>query len=451
MLQQVEYDPVKFGTWVGRFPDYTKAIKKQKLVLTKKAKLLLIVSYSAWSLSLALIVAAFLSQVFVLAVLLMIFLPAITIGSVVVAVVVGSTLNSIGNKGLIADSKMIFDNTEAIKIAVIGSYGKTTMKEILKVMLSEAKKVAATPGNMNVPVSHAKFAKRLSGDEEILIVEFGEGRPGDVLSMSDTVNPDYAIVTGLAPNHLDRYPSLDAIAKDLLSVYGNLHAEVYVTEESVMLKPYIKEYMKTFGVNSVMGWNISKVLVSVQETKFTMKKGKKIMYIKSNLLGRHQVAPLALVAALSDKLGLSRQEIESGCAKTLPFEHRMQPRNIHGAWIIDDTYNGNLEGLKAGLKLLQELDSKRKWYVTPGLVDQGEETLRVHRELGLAIAKSQPEIVVLMDNSVRQIIEESMNNHGFRGELRIEEDPLEFYTNIEHIVAAGDLVLMQNDWTDNYN
>jgi UDP-N-acetylmuramoyl-tripeptide--D-alanyl-D-alanine ligase len=182
-----------------------------------------------------------------------------------------------------------------------------------------------------------------------------------------------------------------------------------------------------------------------------MKKGKKTLTIKAGLLGRHQVAPVAFGAALSDAMGLSKTQIESGCSHIAPFEHRMQPRHVSGAWIIDDTYNGNLEGLQAGLKLLDELDFKRKWYVTPGLVDQGFETEHVHIELGKAIAETDTDIVVLMENSARPIIEKSMKKHGFKGELRVEEHPLDFYLNIEHVSAAGDIVLMQNDWTDNYN
>jgi len=130
-----------------------------------------------------------------------------------------------------------------------------------------------------------------------------------------------------------------------------------------------------------MGWKISNIIVSVAETKFVMKKAKKEIKVTTKLLGRHQVAPLAMGVALADKLGLTKKQIETGCAKLVPFEHRMQPRSIQGAWLIDDTYNGNLEGLKAGLELLDELDMKRKWYITPGLVDQGKETENVHVQL----------------------------------------------------------------------
>lgn len=128
----------------------------------------------------------------------------------------------------------------------------------------------------------------------------------------------------------------------------------------------------------------------------------------------------------------------------------MQPYQLGGAWIIDDTYNGNLEGLRAGTQLLAELPAQRKIYVTPGLVDQGAETERVHLAAGKLIAAAKPDIVVLMQNSVTDYIVLGLREAGYSGDLRIEEVPLDFYTNLNHFVAAGDLVLMQNDWTDNY-
>jgi UDP-N-acetylmuramoyl-tripeptide--D-alanyl-D-alanine ligase len=149
---------------------------------------------------------------------------------------------------------------------------------------------------------------------------------------------------------------------------------------------------------------------------------------------------------------MTQEQIKAGLAKTKPFEHRMQPRKLAGgAWVIDDTYNGNIEGLRAGLELLKALPGTRKWYVTPGLVDQGPETVDVHRELGSLIAAAGPAVVVLMKNSVTNYIMDGLHDAMYTGEVRIENEPLKFYTNLESFLAAGDIALLQNDWTDNYN
>jgi UDP-N-acetylmuramoyl-tripeptide--D-alanyl-D-alanine ligase len=184
--------------------------------------------------------------------------------------------------------------------------------------------------------------------------------------------------------------------------------------------------------------------------KFNMRKGENSLTLHTGLVGRHLLGPLGLSVAIAHELGLTKEQIQAGMAKTQPFEHRMQPRQMGGAWVIDDAYNGNLEGIRAGLELLKELPAKRKIYVTPGLVDQGAETEAVHTEIGRLIAAAQPDKVILMQNSVTKYITVALHKAEFKGELQLESDPLEFYMNIEHFVAGGDLLLMQNDWTDNY-
>ncbi|MDL2363049.1 MAG: hypothetical protein QFB86_01555, partial [Patescibacteria group bacterium] len=114
------------------------------------------------------------------------------------------------------------------------------------------------------------------------------------------------------------------------------------------------------------------------------------------------------------------------------------------------TYNGNLEGIRAGTNLLKNITAKRKLYVTPGLVDQGDDTEDVHVEVGKLIAKAAPDVTILMKNSVTVYIEEGLRLGKYKGRVRLEDTPLEFYTNLSHQVAKGDLVVMQNDWTDNY-
>lgn len=455
MLQQVEYEPSKYVEWIRQLVNDNKpfhsVMHRQKLQVTKRARLLLIAVYVV--ILVEFITTAVFSKSYITVLFTVLTLP---ISALVVLYIMAYLAHKLiikpEQERLVSGAKKLFNDHKAIKIAVLGSYGKTTMKELLLTVLSEGKRVSATPGNMNVSVSHARYAQKLHGDEEILIVEFGEGAPGDIVRMTEMLQPDYAVVTGLAPNHLDHYESIEAVANDLLSVYEVVDREkVFVTAESPLLQNYVDDSVVKFSKHEVLGWKVSGIKVNIDSLSFTITKGVRKLTLTSGLVGIHQVASLALVAGLASELGLSDDEIIHGVGKTKPYEHRMQPRLVNGAWLIDDTYNGNLEGIRAGLKYLEAIDGKRKWYVTPGLVDQGEETKNVHKMIGEAIVEANPDIVVLMENSVRPIIQETLQIGKFRGEVRIEQDPLSFYTNIEHVIAAGDVVLMQNDWTDNYN
>lgn len=352
---------------------------------------------------------------------------------------------------LVRASRGTFAEFQGVKIAVAGSYGKTSMKELLLTVLSEGKRVAATPANKNVSISHAYFANRLKGDEEVLIIEYGEGEPGDVARFSAITKPTHAIITGIAPAHLDHYGSLADAARDIFSVGSAVPADhVYVNGNSPDALPYVQQGQQLYDDKHVLDWTISGITVNLDGTRFTMKKGKQKLQLHSGLLGKHQVGPLALGAALGELFGLTTEQIEAGIAKTQPFEHRMQPYQLAGAWVVDDTYNGNIEGIRAGCALLKDLPAKRKIYVTPGLVDQGGETKVVHQEMGRVIADANPDVVVLMKHSVTPFIRQGLDEAGYKGEVVVEDDPLNFYTHLDLFVATGDLVVMQNDWPDNY-
>jgi UDP-N-acetylmuramoyl-tripeptide--D-alanyl-D-alanine ligase len=452
MLQQVEYDPRTFLKWFARLPRLDRVMHRQQLGWSGRAKLLVGFCYGV---ALVYVAAILLASVFldILFLCALILTPGIIIGLLCVVVSIAWLLIEQPRRArLLAQSEKLFTRHPGIKIAIAGSYGKTSMKELLVAALKTDKKIAATPGNENVPISHARWIHSLDGDEDLLLIEYGESAPGDVKRFAETTHPDIGIITGLAPNHLDRYLSLEAVAKDLFSLADYLEdKKVYVNAEPAAIKPYLKAVYNTYDRNSACGWMISDISVSIEGTSFSMQKGSKHMRIKSALLGRHQVGPLAFVAAFSHSLGLSVGQIEANLGQMKPYEHRMQSRQLAGAWVIDDAYNGNLEGIRAGLKLLKELPAKRKMYVTPGLVDQGEETEKVHHEIGELIADAQPDKVVLMQNSVTRFITQGLNNAGFKREITLERDPLQFYTNLEQIVAAGDLIMLQNDWTDNYH
>lgn len=451
MLQQVEYDPNKFFAWLWRVPNLSKVSRRGRLVQTRKAQALLLIGYGTMGLGLVLVLTMLRRELWLSAVVFLLLLP-LWVGLVLAVVVkTGYVLLQIVRRPLLGKAEAQLRAHPAVKIAILGSYGKTTMKELLLTVLSQGKRVKATPGNMNVPISHARWiTSKVNADEEVLIFEYGEGEPGDIAKFAAMTHPDYAVITGLAPNHLDHYPSLEAVADDLLSIRSKVPDDRLLLNVEAASLSRQAGAVPTYGLQGVKDWKISDVKVAYEGTSFTMKQGKTALHLRSKLLGRHQVGPLAAAAALAYDLDLSPAQIEAGIAATKPFEHRMEARPLHGAWIIDDTYNGNLEGIRAGLQLLGDLEAKRKVYVTPGLVDQGAETERVHLEIGQLIAAAKPDKVVLMQNSVTDFIKQGLEAGGFKGELALETDPLSYYTNLEHTLAAGDLVIMQNDWTDNY-
>ena len=451
MLQQVEYDGKKFLAWLIKRPNLLRVMRRKTLVLTKKAQILLLFGYALVAMILAAIIYLLIAEKWLEALGLFIIIPMIVAISLAAIVMLGNKVLYAVRKPLLEQARKQLTNHPATKIAILGSYGKTSMKEMLMTVLSEAKVVKATPGNMNVPISHARWiTKEIDLDEQVIIFEYGEGEPGDIAKFANLTSPSLGIITGIAPNHLDRYKSIEVLADDLLAIRQYLPDDKLLMNADATRLHEIAPAIKTYDHSGVGQWEIKDIKVDYQGTSFLMTIGSETLQLKSGLLGKHHVGPLAAVVSIASETGLTNQQILEGVAKTRPFEHRMQERYSQGAWIIDDTYNGNLEGVRAGLQLMNDLTATRRIYITPGLVDQGTETIKVHRTIGQLIADAKPDLTVLMANSVTDYIREGLEDAGYKGKIHIEDDPLSYYTDLEHTLAAGDLVMMQNDWTDNY-
>lgn len=459
MMQNVEYHARAYITWFWRVRDFSSVMQRRSLDSTKVARMLrgvLIFGMAAECVTALTLIALGLSTqntiFLIVGVGLLVLYPWIWAHLILLPLTLGRHLITRPQEAKLAqDATEIFGRHTGKRIAIVGSYGKTSMKELLATVLGSSLDVVATPGNMNVLSSHARFAKSLSGHEEVLIVEFGEGKPGDIASFSKVVQPTHAVITGLAPAHLDEYKTLEAAGKDIFSILQFVSPEnVYVNVESDVVRSFMTDGLIEYSRHGVMGWRVEEAHTDIDGASFNLVKGDVTVQLHSKLLGLHQVGPLAAAASIGIELGLSHQQIQEGIAATTPFEHRMQPYQLAGAWVIDDTYNGNIEGIRAGTQLLAGLTARRKMYVTPGLVDQGDEVESIHIYMGELIAAAKPNVVVLMQNSVTGFIQAGLAKAGYQGEVLVQADPLDFYKHLDHFVAAGDVVLLQNDWTDNY-
>lgn len=457
MLQSTEYSIADFFEWERRTTNFKKVLKRGKLHKTKPFILLasymyfiifilLVISFLLIGFDKNLIIRIFGGTIAVLTPLISIYLLIIPLQITRIIFV------NPRDRLKIKKAQEIFENHKGLKIAIAGSYGKTSMKELLLAVLGEHKKVVASKGNLNVITSHARFAQSLKGDEEVIIVEFGEGAPGDIKNFSNLFIPDLAVITGLAPAHMDSYGTLENIAKDLFTLQEIVKkGKLFVNGESAYVKNFIEPGTIVYSKNGISDLRVSNVRVDITGTSFTLKHNNRNLEIKSGLIGSHHVGPLCLTVFMGYSIGMETHQIVEAIAKTFPYEHRMQPYPLNGATVIDDTYNGTIEGMAAGLELLSSLQAKRKVYVTPGLVEQGTEFINVHKKLGSLIVKSNPDVVVLMQNDGTKIVADFLHEYKFKGDIIINDEPLNFYNNLNLFVAFGDVVLMQNDLTDNYS
>ncbi len=349
------------------------------------------------------------------------------------------------------EAKMVRDATsklhdhKAVKIGVVGSYGKTTMKEILTAALSEDAKVAATPGNYNTPVGVSRFTADLDGDEDVLIIEMGEYIPGDISKICEMAAPDYAVITGINEQHMQRMGTLENTINTIYEIADFVDKDkILVNTDSELAVDAMDK--KNVGYNSeqVGKWKASNLKTTVENTSFTATKGKTKLDIQSSLLGAHQVGPLLAAVYLADRLGHDKKKIVAGLKKTKPEGRRFNPRELtNGAIFIDDTYNGNPDGFIVGINFLNNLKEKTV-YITGGIIELGEDKVKVHEYLGQYLAKSKIDRILLIDTPAAQWMLEGFNSVKSDRKVEIISKDSMIYDNLEKFTSSGEVVLMQN-------
>lgn len=332
-------------------------------------------------------------------------------------------------------------------IGIAGSYGKTGMKDLIATVLSEKYQVVKTPESVNTPVGIARtILKEVNDKTEIFIVEMGEYYKGDIKNICSIAHPHIAVITGINEAHFERLKSINNSVKTIFEISENMDSN-----GTLLLNDRdknIKNNYKGFIVN--------------QETYFYCAKGKVEFnedapgYIYQKIffpiLGQYNLDKIDGVIYLAKKLGLTNKEIATGLKKIKTPAHRLQPILNHekNILVIDDSYNGNPDGVEEAIKTLSLFKKRRKVFVTPGLVEIGEKDREVHRRIGKRL-NDVVDLVILIKNSVTPFIEEELAKNGFnKKNILWFNSMMEAQNNLGKNLKSGDVVLFQNDWPDNY-
>ncbi len=368
MLQASEYNLGEYFDWFWRVKDFRSVENRKQLDPTAKARLLLallrlilIVAYLIYVG--LLILAAIYSSIpyLVIALIWLLIIPYVLAFGIASPLYLGKKfIQEPKEKKMIEAAQIELAKHPAIKIGIAGSYGKTTMKEMLTTILSagfDAGEVRATPGNMNTPIGISRFVQKLSGSEKILIFEMGEYYPGDIKALSELVQPSIGVITGINEAHLSKFKTLDRTVATIYELNDYLAGKnVYKNGDNLLVADRSGHDPLIYSIHGADGWLQSDLKhANLNGIEFNLTKGKNKLKVKTQLLGTHQVGPLSAAVAIAvDKLGLSLTQVEAGIKAIVPFEHRMEQKTLSsGAILIDDAYNGNADGLAAIIEFLK--------------------------------------------------------------------------------------------------
>jgi len=277
-------------------------------------------------------------------------------------------------------------------VAVTGSNGKTTVKEILASIFSQLGETLATKGNLNNHIGVPLTLLSINKQHKAAVIEMGANHPKEISYLTNMAKPDVAMINNAAAAHLEGFGSLEGVAKAKGEIYQGLGKEgvaiVNADDQFASLWRDIAKHNKTlsFGLQEpadvTCEWqgdikgNRLNVRTPVGEFDCTLK-----------LLGRHNVMNALAATAVAVAANVGLQTIADGIEALQAVPGRLQLKaGINGSRVIDDTYNANPNSLRAGLDVLASCEGE-KFLVLGDMGELGDNTIELHQQAGADAAR----------------------------------------------------------------
>lgn len=342
-------------------------------------------------------------------------------------------------------------------VAITGSYGKTSVKFILKTILEERFSVCYTPGSFNTPMGICKVINNdLQPHHQILVLEMGARYKGNIAELCAIATPDVAVITGVGKAHLETFGSVKTIAKTkgelLEGLARNGTAVLNSDDEHVMNMP-LREDVSVLkaGLHTGM-FEVSNIRYGHEGSRFDVHTPEgETACIRSRLLGEHSIQNLLFGLAVGRHFGLRLSTMALAAGRTEPVEHRLELKPAGDITIIDDAFNSNPVGARNAVDVLADFDSGRRILITPGMVELGDEEEAENHALGLHIGKSGIDAVYLIGKQRTRPIRVGLLEAGYpEAQIQVFSSFFEARDYMNANRQPGDVVLLENDLPDIY-
>lgn len=324
-------------------------------------------------------------------------------------------------------------------VAVTGSGGKTTTKDVTAELLGATLSVAKSEGNLNNEYGLPLSLLRISAESRVAVVEIGINHTGEMGPLARVAAPDIGVVTNVGAAHLGNFASVDEIGREkgrLIEALGEGGTAVLNADDERVagFRNLHSGRTVTFGIErpaDVRGEDVEEL--GAEGTRFRI--GTHPM--ATALPGRHNVYNILAAAAVARCLGIEPQRLQGAIASLRPSSMRGFVRKSGGVTVIDDCYNANPSAMKAMLEVLRRTQAARRIAVLGEMRELGQRSRELHREVGEAVASAGIDYLIAVGGDAAEIVESA----GVPAEFH--ESPVSAAGFLTRFVRAGDAVLIK--------
>lgn len=330
-------------------------------------------------------------------------------------------------------------------VAITGSVGKTSTKDIVASVLSTQFNTLKTEGNYNnhigVPLTIFKLK-----NEEIITVEMGMNHFGELSTLTKIAKPTVAVITNVGTAHIGNLGSRENILKAKLEILEGLDKEGYVVinnDNDLLHKWYLenKENYKiiTYGIENESDFMAEDIISKEDESTYTLKN--KNVKVKVPVGGDHFVQNSLCAIAVGSIFNISLEKMIEGIKNFKLTKKRMDISTLkNDITVINDYYNANYDSMKAAIEYLGKLQDKRRIAVLGDMLELGEFSKMLHENVGKEVAKNNIDILITVGNEAKYIASKAKEKIKEVIECDSNEEAAEL---INKIKQSNDCILLK--------
>lgn len=334
-------------------------------------------------------------------------------------------------------------------IAIAGSTGKTTAKEILSSLLREKFLVLKTPENYNNEIGIPLTLLNLEKDHQVVILEMAMRAKGEIRLLTEIAEPNLGLITNIGQSHRGRLGSIADIAQAKGELLKSMSKEdlVVLNKDDPWLRRISKKTKAKvifYGIKNeaeVMAGQIQ----NLKEAgwKFNLKaRGYPTSSLSLPLLGEHNIYNALAALSIALSLGLNLSLIKKALSNLTAVPARLEMLKEKGVIVINDTYNSSPASLKSALLVLKEqIKGRRKIAVLGDMCELGEEAVRDHQEIGRVIAHLSLDLLLLVGDLAKFIAQGAKLNKKM--EIFLFQNNKQVISKLRDIVCPGDAILVK--------
>jgi UDP-N-acetylmuramoyl-tripeptide--D-alanyl-D-alanine ligase len=329
-------------------------------------------------------------------------------------------------------------------IALTGSAGKTTSKEIIAAMLAVAMPVEKTQGNLNNHIGLPLSLLRLDESARVAVLEMGMNHAGEIRTLAQIARPSVGLVTNVSWAHVENFDGIDGIAaakRELIEELGPQGTAVLNADDPVVAKFADVHPGRTilYGESPKADVRVEDVVATSDGLRFRVGK----VSFESSLTGRHYLLNIAAALSISFLYGLAPEKLQD-CVRSLrPASMRGERLTHDGITIFNDCYNSNPGAVRAMLDVLRDTPARRRIAVLGEMLELGAWAERLHGDIGTYAASSGVDVLVGIRGEAQAMLVAAMRAGLSTSACHFFETANEAGEFVRSIAAEGDAILFK--------